>query len=183
MASPDVPAVLRRVASRLEGNASDDIDPVKRTTAVEVLRASADLLDELAVPSDPKPTLYDDDPLVFVGLYCDKACGTKIEADVRAATKDAAYVSLREDARAAGWRITDSQDVCPLCAASSGDWYTDLVELAAMARISAVAAQRSLPNLTWDSSDEQIRDVCRAAGRPIIDALISAGHLRPPVSP
>ena len=64
-------------------------------------------------------TFEEDDKLEtrFVGLFCDRNCGTEIDGDYMAKTQAKAFKSLRRDAAAKGWAILANQDLCPDCAA------------------------------------------------------------------
>lgn len=62
------------------------------------------------------------------------------------------------------------------------DWFNRAVDVAARARTSSVAEMRSLPNLTWETNSEPVRQLCRDVVRPILLALVEAGFLAPPSS-
>jgi hypothetical protein len=72
-------------------------------------------------------TFEEDDKLEtrFVGLFCDRNCGTEIDGDYMAKTQAKAFKSLRRDAAAQGWAILANQDLCPDCAAHEGCHYPE----------------------------------------------------------
>ena len=62
-------------------------------------------------------SLEDRFPIRHVALFCDRMCGTEIEADIRADWATQAYEGLRRIAVAEhGWLVTEDEDVCPDCA-------------------------------------------------------------------
>ena len=60
-------------------------------------------------------SLDDRFPFRYVALFCDRGCGTEIDADIRADTAEQAYEGLRRHAVSNRWRVTDTEDVCPQC--------------------------------------------------------------------
>jgi hypothetical protein len=70
-----------------------------------------------------QPSSFDDVPLEdrfpfrHVALFCDRGCGTEVDADIRADTAEEAYEGLRRFAVSEhGWQVTETEDVCPDCA-------------------------------------------------------------------
>lgn len=51
-----------------------------------------------------------------VGIYCDE-CGVTVEMDCVGATKADRFAAARQHlADNAGWKISDDEDLCPVCA-------------------------------------------------------------------
>lgn len=64
-------------------------------------------------------SLEDRFPIRFVVLFCDRGCGTEVEADIRADFAEQAYEGLRRFAVSErGWTVTDTEDLCPTCSAT-----------------------------------------------------------------
>ena len=61
----------------------------------------------------------------YVGLFCDRNCGTEIDGDYNAKSQRKAFASLRRDAAAKGWAILANQDLCPDCAEHEGCHYPE----------------------------------------------------------
>jgi hypothetical protein len=60
--------------------------------------------------------LEDRFPIRNVALFCDRGCGTEIEADIRADFAKQAYEGLRRIAVAEhNWTITEYEDICQKC--------------------------------------------------------------------
>ncbi|GAB2733682.1 hypothetical protein [Nocardioides pakistanensis] len=81
--------------------------------AAATRRTSVASPDPLAVPTGCAEA--DAPSTRFVGLFCDRGCGTTIEADVVADTTEQAYAGLRRMATGQGWDITPGADICPAC--------------------------------------------------------------------
>lgn len=72
-----------------------------------------------------QPSSLDEAPLEdrfsfrHVALFCDRGCGTEIEADIRADWAEQAYEGLRQIAKSEhGWLVVETEDVCPKCQAA-----------------------------------------------------------------
>ena len=109
-----------------------DLEEMERTDPAVAAAALGfnQMAERLAItPIDTRTgkTFEEDDKLGirFVGLFCDRECGTEIDGDYRADTQEQAFASLRRDAARKGWAILANQDLCPSCATHDGCVYPE----------------------------------------------------------